>query len=726
MRKTSVALAGIVILSAGILAAWSVPQAEDPAVLLRAAIEKEDVDGDLNAAIEQYKQVIKTAGTNRAVAAQALLRLGGCYEKRGPEEARRTYEQLIRDYGEQSREVAAARQRLAALTAGSTARASTSRLNIRRVPDLDMLAKPSPDGKYIAVTDWTSGNLAILDTATGSTRPLTKDASLGDSGGYAEFSAWSRDSRRIACQWSVYGPKESRSELRVVSLQADAPPQTIAIPGARWVEPLDWSPDGSRILCLYGVGNPASGLALVAVASGAVERLDLPRNSWGHQFTPDGDAILYSASTDGKNGPHDVFLRSLKSGVTAPIVQHPGEDLLVGVLPGSDWLFFASDRRGRLDMWAVLLRDQKADGEPVLVKQGLGRFFPLGFSNDGRYYYATLSATDDVYFADFDPETGKVTGEARKFTTRWDGVSGFPSFSPDGGSLAFAVKRGPNPVPVHGTDSLVVQPLKEPTGDPVVVGFEEFGVTQVLGPCWLPGGKAIVVGGLGGWAEQGDALYRVDLPSLRTTRLFAAPEGHRLQGHACAGNESHVYVGVVLPAAGQATERPGLVIRIDAASGQERELFRTPSGQGLSGFSLSPDEKALSIVTSLDRQRRALLVVPTQGGTPRQIVEFRQRSGGGVYSVWAPDGRSVLYIQMSDTWKDDHTFLLQSVRIDGGPAVPETVFRWPGQFFWLKFHPSGREVAFTGRPHVSTSSEVWVMENLREEMKLLAAPGKRP
>src|SRR5512136_1180796 len=121
MSKTSVALAGIVILTAGILAAPSVPQGEDPAVLLRAAIEKEEVDGNLEAAIDQYKRVIKIAGANRAVAAQALLRLGGCYEKRGPAEARRAYEQLIRDYGEQAKEVAAARQRLAALTGGAPA-----------------------------------------------------------------------------------------------------------------------------------------------------------------------------------------------------------------------------------------------------------------------------------------------------------------------------------------------------------------------------------------------------------------------------------------------------------------------------------------------------------------------------------------------------------------------------------------------------------------------------
>ncbi|MBE3134274.1 MAG: PD40 domain-containing protein, partial [Acidobacteria bacterium] len=389
MSKTTVALAGIVILSAGILAAWSVPQGEDPAVLLRAAIEKEEVDGDLDAAIAQYKQVIKVAGANRAVAAQALLRLGGCYEKRGPEEARRTYQQLIREYGEQAKEVAAARQRLAALTTGAPARAGDSRLTIRRVPDLDMYAKPSPDGKYLAFTDWKSGNSVIREVVTGATRSLTKDGVFGEASRYAEFSAWSGDSRRIACQWTVSGPKDGRTELRVVSLEGDAPPVTITIPGAPWILPHDWSPDGSRIFCSYGQAAGGRGFALVSAANGAIDKLDLPYGGWlGYQFAREGDALLYSASADGKAGPRDIFLRNVKTGVTTPIIQHPAEDLLLGILPGTDWLMFASDRQGRLDLWTVPFRRGKADGQPVLVKQGLGRFFPLGFTNDGRYYYA--------------------------------------------------------------------------------------------------------------------------------------------------------------------------------------------------------------------------------------------------------------------------------------------------------------------------------------------------
>jgi Tol biopolymer transport system component len=723
MSKTTVVLAGIVVLSAAILAAWSVPQAEDPAVLLRAAIEKEEVDGNLEAAIEQYKHVIKIAGVNRAVAAQALLRLGGCYEKRGPEEARRTYQQLIRDYGEQAKEVAAARQRLAALTAGPPVR--ESRLTIRRVPDLDMYAKPSPDGKYLAFTEWKAGNLAVLDVATGATRTLTKDGSFGGPAQMAQFSAWSRDSSRIAYQWDVVGPKESREELRILPLVGGTPPETIVIPGAGWILPRDWSPDGSRILCTYGPPSGGRAVALVGIANRTLDKLNLPPVSWlEYRFSGDGDAILYSAQADGKAGPHDIFLHNLKTGVSTPVIQHPAEDLLVGVLPGTDWLLFASDRQGRLDLWAVPFRQGKAAGQSVLVKQGLGRLFPLGFTNDGRYYYATLSATDDVFLADFDPGTGKVTGEARKLTTRWDGVSMAPSFSPDGASLAYVVKRSPSPIPVHVADSLVVQSLKDPKADPVVVGFEDVGLTRVLDPCWSADGKAVMVRG---YRIQGQdsALYRVDLPSLRKTMIDAAGE-RRLSGHDCATDGPFVYSYLTTPASGQTTEQPGQIVRIDLAGGPERPVFRAPQGQSIGSFALSPDGRSLSVITGLDRNRRALLVMPSEGGTPRQILEFPQPTGGGVAHVWAPDGRSILYVVRSEERTGNLSFELRSVRVDGAAVSPDLIYKWAGQFFGLRFHPNGRQLAFTGRTTYSTSSEVWVIENLRDELKLLAPPGKRP
>jgi len=707
------------VLAAVALGVLAGAQSQDrPEVQLKAAVYKETVEGDHQGAIALYKQIVANASVPRPIAAAALLGLGGCYEKLGQQDARKVYERLLAEYSDQAQEAAAARQRLAALTAGAPARAGDSRLTIRRVPNLGMSAKPSPDGKYLAFTDWKSGNLAIRDVATGATKALTRDGVLGDASRYAEFSAWSRDSRRIACVWYMEGLKEDRSELRVVSLEADTPPETITIPGARWIVPLDWSPDGSRILCSYGLATGGSGRALVGISRSAGDKQDVSVGDWVSEFTRDGDAILYSASADGKAGPRDIFLRNLKTGVTTPIIQHPAEDLLVGVLPGTDWLFFASDRRGRLDLWVVPFRNGKANGQPVLVKQGLGRFYPLGFTNDGRYYYATLSATDDVFLADFDPATGRVTSEARKFPSRWDGVSGGPSFSPDGASLAYVVKRGPSPVPVHTADSLVVQSLKDPTAEPVVVGFEEFGLASVHAPCWLADGKAVAVGGRRDHPWE-SALYRVELPSLRKTRIYSPPGGHGFSGFECSSNGPFIYVRLVAPGSGQATGQLDRVIRIDVTDGKEQEVFSAPQGQGISSYAvaLSPDGRMLSIVTRLDRYRRALLVLPSEGGTPQQILEFRQPSGGGVSHVWAPDGRSILYVQGK---------VLRSVRVDGAGASPDEIFQWTGQFFGLRFHPNGRLLAFTGRTTYSGSSEVWVIENLRDELKMLASPVKRP
>jgi Tol biopolymer transport system component len=479
--------------------------------------------------------------------------------------------------------------------------------------------------------------------------------------------------------------------------------------------PHDWSPDGSRILFSYGQGQVSSGLALVGARGGAVDKLDMRAGSWFYQFAENGDAILYSAPPDGKAGRGDIFLRNLKTGVTTPIVQHPAEDMLVGVLPGTEWLLFASDRQGRLDLWAVPFRQGKADGQPVLVKQGLGRLFPLRFTNDGRYYYATLSATDDIFFADFDPGTGKVTGKARKFPSRWDGATSGPSFSPDGESLAYCVSRDPNPITsLHTADTLVVQSLKNPTAQPVVVGFEEFGLGEVGPPCWLPDGKAVVVGGFGKGGQE-KALYRVDLPGLRTTKIYADADGRGLRDYECATDGPFMYV-VSADTGEAAGQRGPRIDRIDVASGGRRELFQAPQDQVISGIALSPDGKTLSVIIRPDRSRRTLLVMPSEGGTPRPIHEVRPVTGM-IDHTWAPDGRSILYVQGPQG--QDRTSFLRSVRADGGGAQPEPIFQWTVVLLNPRFHPNGRLLAFTGRPNEGTSSEVWVIENLREELKVL-------
>src|SRR5512135_430773 len=119
MRSARVVLAAAVMCLA-MSAADSAQQARDnrAEVALQAAIKIETIDGDLKAAIDAYKNVAATYGSNRAVAAKALVRMGQCYEKLGAaqaKEARAVYGRVVRDYGDQAEIVAQARARLAAL-----------------------------------------------------------------------------------------------------------------------------------------------------------------------------------------------------------------------------------------------------------------------------------------------------------------------------------------------------------------------------------------------------------------------------------------------------------------------------------------------------------------------------------------------------------------------------------------------------------------------------------
>ena len=95
MNKLYVAIA----LSALLLGPVAAGQTKDsPEVELKAATHLELVDGDLKAAIGQYQKIISNAGSNRSIAAKALLQMGQCYEKLGQAEARQAYERVVRDF----------------------------------------------------------------------------------------------------------------------------------------------------------------------------------------------------------------------------------------------------------------------------------------------------------------------------------------------------------------------------------------------------------------------------------------------------------------------------------------------------------------------------------------------------------------------------------------------------------------------------------------------------
>src|SRR5216684_3044058 len=110
-------------------AAFFATAQKTPESMLGAALHQEEVQGDLKGAIAAYQKVLATPGVSRKTAAEALVRMGQCYEKLGDAESRKAYERVLRDYADQNEAATEARSRLAAISGG----AKTTEMANRRV-----------------------------------------------------------------------------------------------------------------------------------------------------------------------------------------------------------------------------------------------------------------------------------------------------------------------------------------------------------------------------------------------------------------------------------------------------------------------------------------------------------------------------------------------------------------------------------------------------------------
>ena len=99
----------------------SVGLAESVSVQLEKALYQEGTVGDLDAAIEIYRQIIEDAEAHRRYVAEAWLRLGMCYHKKGQYAvASAAFNRLVQSFPEQEQLVAEANQQLGALASSHT------------------------------------------------------------------------------------------------------------------------------------------------------------------------------------------------------------------------------------------------------------------------------------------------------------------------------------------------------------------------------------------------------------------------------------------------------------------------------------------------------------------------------------------------------------------------------------------------------------------------------
>ena len=143
--------------------------------LYQSALYKEEIEGELDAAIKIYETIIKQYPENRPVAAKALLHSGICKERLGMKEAQKAYERVVRDYNDQAEPSKMARERLSAL-GGSGVTSGAGGLITRRILTnaSDIKGVLTKDGKYIRGVDWETGDLVQFEVASGQMSRIEK------------------------------------------------------------------------------------------------------------------------------------------------------------------------------------------------------------------------------------------------------------------------------------------------------------------------------------------------------------------------------------------------------------------------------------------------------------------------------------------------------------------------------------------------------------------------
>ncbi len=133
--------------------------------LFQSALYKEEIEGELDAAIKIYETVIKQHPENRPVAAKSLLHSGICKERLGMKEAQKAYERVVREYTDQSDIVAQAKVRLAVLASPGDKKGFVTR---RILTDASGIGSNlTSDGKYIIGLDREKGDVLRFDIASG-------------------------------------------------------------------------------------------------------------------------------------------------------------------------------------------------------------------------------------------------------------------------------------------------------------------------------------------------------------------------------------------------------------------------------------------------------------------------------------------------------------------------------------------------------------------------------
>ena len=550
---------------------------------------------------------------------------------------------------------------------------------------------PSPDGRFFAYADWdnANGDLAIRDMDTGEVRNLIRDSSGTDYDNYVQEAVFSPDGQKIAYSWykDVY-------ELRMIN--ADGTGQRELYRGeSQWsVRPCSWSPDGKKILVHMHLGwlPRENQIAFISATDGSLEILktldwQYPTNL---ALSPNGQQVVYDYPADKQSTTHDLFLLNINNHQEATLISHPANDLVLGWVPGSRSILFASDRTGHWGIW-MLTVDQEGQptGQVKLIKKDTGPIRPLGFTQDGSFYYGIGRDQIDVFTAEIDFESGKVVSPPDTAIKHFMGTNQSPAWSPDGKYLAYTSVRSPVPnstlLCIRSEDDGTVRELSPR-------------LTQFRGLRWSPDGKSVLTVGTDLKGRRG--AFLIEVQNGEVTSDFIRPD-LPFPPEWIPGRNAIVF------AAKDFEKTQSQIVWLELENGKEKKIGSLTQDSILNRVRISPDGSQLAARNFHSKDKSIDLVVCSiEGGPLKTLLTIKEPEG--IFDLsWTADGKQVLFFKR--TGEPSHESELWAVPVETGK--PQKLGIQAGYILQLDVHPEGKRIVFGGYSR-DDEPQVWVMEGL--------------
>jgi Tol biopolymer transport system component len=672
--------------------------------LYQAGLYQEDVQGNLESAIDIYRRILDEFSGNRTVGAKAQLHIGLCYEKLGWQEAQQAYRRVIADFPEHADEVAVARDRLASLEralAELNRQPSFRRIEIASKPQSGVL---SPDGNKLAfISDggvWVVPLHGKVDPdIAGEPVRIAEVPGAWDDG---SLMAWSADGEWIAVN------SMGDDEVPVYVIPATGgEPREVEMPdrgGHPWSYRLSLYPDGQKLaFSALELGthqeaqeSHARYIYSMPTVGGEPARIS---SSWGvlPSFSPDGELIafvgyrerddwpenakrwrydgdLWIASSTGSN---PVRLATVDGRLRGPIWSPDGKYIAAHHEPGTD--------NSSKEIWVFPLSpDASSVAEPTKIALPRESWHMVsGWTPDGELGVFIQSESHQAIYTV--PASG---GKAVQVSA--DRYAWYPRWSPDGERIyARAFRDEATHITVGYVPSAGGELVEIP------VRAERTLVSRVPGGGFnlSPDGEQLVVSAYQAPydPEEGVDVWAIPLDGGRPTRLTS--DGS-MEGYPCWSPDGK---WIAFTDGYELTEEEGVnaIFLVLAEGGEIRQLTVESDSVGGGAIAFSPDGERIAFLSS-----GTIKTIPVQGGESEVLIPAPE-TGWRSHLAWSPNGKKIAYSAGGMIW---------ITPLDGGEpqelrtGLPEDAKL--GDFSWS---PDGERIAFVAS--IGGDAEFWLISD---------------